>query len=733
MRTEQRIFARTAIALALAAAFAPAIAQQSSPGVNAPTDNNVRLGAGLLSGNQYDRTIFGQYNGLRDNDLNLLLDFDYMHFDENGMGSIIRGRNLGLDNREASFTTKKLGDWRLSLDYSELVHHEIRTINTAEGGYGTIKPQIFALPAAGTGSNVDLSVQRKGLGISGDKWVASNLQFEVNFKTEEKTGARLWGRGYDCAATVCTNTQNATNTKWATLLIPEPIDAQTKQIDARLNWTSGKLVLSGGYYGSFYTNHNGSVNPTVPNQLIGPGGNLVTLNPAAAGGTSLQGVLQSPLALPPDNQAHQFYVAGNYAFTQTTHSTFKAAYTHASQDEDFSAQGLNSAPVGRTNLNGSFDTLLLQGGVTSRPIGKLGLNANLRYEDRKDNTPIDYYNKEGAVMFTNGENSLKKLNAKVEATHPLPLATRGTVGIDYETLDRGTFTPTVVLAGITAIRQKNEELGYYAELRRTMAESVTGSLRYRRSTRDGNSWLKPNPAPGGVTPTSDAAIYATTGIFPYSMTNRQRDEIKATTEWMPVDRFSIQFVAQGTRDAYNAPNENRGLTEGGSRLFSLDAAYQITENWKASAFASAGDTFTVNTSSTAYIGDVKDHNIMYGIGLAGNLSGRTRVGASASLLKDKTHYGLGAPSGASANNVAQDAIGLPDVQFRELRLAAYMNFALAKNSDVRLDVMRVNSFLDEWAWQGIGVPYFYSDNTTVGLVNRDQHVTFLGASYIYRF
>ena len=56
---------------------------------------------------------------------------------------------------------------------------------------------------------------------------------------------------------------------------------------------------------------------------------LATLNPAVAGGTSLQNVLQLPMALPPDNQAHQFYVSGNYAWTPKTRSTWLPIRTKA--------------------------------------------------------------------------------------------------------------------------------------------------------------------------------------------------------------------------------------------------------------------------------------------------------------------------------------------------------------------------------------------------------------------
>jgi hypothetical protein len=288
-------------------------------------ESSVSLGAGIVTGNERDRSLFGQYNGLRENRGHLLLDLDYVNRDDaTGFWTTLRGRNLGLDSRDVGLSLGRQGDWRFSAEYSELVHREIRTINTGMLNAGSTTPTVVLI-TPGTGSDLDLQMKRKALGLSGDKWISAGLQLEVSFRNEDKDGARLWGRGYDCASYVCTTTQNAANTRWAVLMVPEPVNFNMKQVEAKLNFTGDRLFVSGGYYGSFFSNANGNVAPTVPNQLYGPTGLVATLNPAAAGGTSLQNVLQSPMALPPDNQAHQFYLSGNYAWTPKTRSTFKLA------------------------------------------------------------------------------------------------------------------------------------------------------------------------------------------------------------------------------------------------------------------------------------------------------------------------------------------------------------------------------------------------------------------------
>ncbi len=118
--------------------------------------------------------------------------------------------------------------------------------------------------------------------------------------------------------TVISNTASATNVVTALLMLPEPVNSTTKQFEAKLNFAGEKLNISGGYYGSFFTNSNGNLTATVPGILNNPFGGTGPLAPAVAGGTSLQNVMQMPTALPPDNQAHQIYVSGNYAFTPTT-------------------------------------------------------------------------------------------------------------------------------------------------------------------------------------------------------------------------------------------------------------------------------------------------------------------------------------------------------------------------------------------------------------------------------
>ena len=101
-------------------------------------------------------------------------------------------------------------------------------------------------------------------------------------------------------------------------------------------------------------------------------------------------------------------------------------------------------------------------------------------------------------------------------------------------------------------------------------------------------------------------------------------------------------------------------------------------------------------------------------------------------MTDVTKYSLSPDFATSAANVQQNAIGLPDAAFSETRYALFARQALSKNSDLRFDLARVISKLEEWSWGYKGVPFVYSDGTTVSL-NPHQQVTFGSVRYIYKF
>lgn len=777
-------FSKSLVALAVLAACTPVLADDAEVAQLTQPSSSITVGGAGLSGNQGDRAVFGQYNGLRGNNAYLLLDLDMARRD-NATGTTFnfKANNLGLENRDVSFSYERQGNWKIGGEYSELVHREIRTINTGMQGAGTASPTVTLLSTPGSGQDLNLKLKRVGAGITAEKWLSKDLQLELSFKNEDKSGSRLWGTGYACAAYVCTNSQTATNQTWALLLMPEPVDTTTKQLEAKLNYHFQNLNVTAGYYGSYFTNANGSINPHIPNQLLNPLGAVSTLSPAVAatviagGGTSLQNVLQAAIALPPDNQAHQFYVSGNYRFTPSTNATFKYAYTHATQDKDFAASGLTGGPAGVNNLGGVLDSTVAQLGLTARPLPKLSLLANVKYERKVDRTPEELYNVEGGGVspapnpatvlnpsnvnryWYNYHINSTKVVGKVEASYQLPLATRATVGVDYNTQDRP--VPLSIteeeLAGLGAVRAKNTEVGWRVELRRSMSDTLTGAVSYGESKRRGGDWtsLSNNAAfvaaglGYGKTGTADQFLALSAGnAFPMNMTDIDREKIKLSANYTPNEVFEVQLTADARKDTnatpFNAIALGKGWRESTASNLGLDASFAVSDKWKLNAFASQGSQIYKINHSTGYMADLNTRTETFGLGLNGKINSRLDVGAQVMYINDATRYGIQASTGTtgtlpnitatapSAANLAQVAIGVPDVRYETTAVTLTGKYAIHKNGDLRLSALYQRTKFNEWSWVYNGRSFVYQDNSTVGM-KPEQSLTYVGLSYIYRF
>ena len=800
------------IAVAVLAAIGQARAQVSDE-IKQLTEpeSSVTVGLAGVSGDSRDRAQFGMFNGMRNDRGYLLLDIDYLRRDNaTGTWASLQARNLGLDNREFAIGMHKQGNWKIFGEYNEITRHSPFAVNTAMRDAGSTRPTVVPLAVPGSGSDLDFKLARKAASAGIEKWLTPSLQFEASFKNEDKTGVRMWGRGYDCAAFVCgSSTTAAINQanflKNAILMMPEPINSTIRQFDAKLSFHNKKLNLTAAYYASFYTNANGNISPIVPNSLYGGNGTLVAaLYPAvgsniiAGGGTSLQNVLQSPMALQPDNQSHQFSVAGNYAFTPSTRATFRYGLTRATQDRDYAAMGLaGSAPAGMTNLGGRVDTTVGQIGITSRPIRDLSLVANLSYADKVDKTPQALYNVAAKAIFpatvppsfTNSNQpgipgavwnnlhiSNTNLIGKLEASYRLPDGYRATFGVDYRSIERVVPESRVeeALGGLGPLRKKTNETGYRFDVRRSMSETLNGSIGFSSSTRSGSDWtnlstLTPTlPTPN--TPVNTFLINTYCGgrecygqvlsagsilqlnantPFPVHMADLKRDKWKMSVDWTPFEKLSVQMQIEEGKDKNTMLVDpvagGKGWRQTRMAFYGVDVSYALSDTWKLTGYGSMGSQTNFINHSTGYMADINNRSEAYGLSLAGQASTKLQIGGNLSLVNEINRYAAAANTGTSgdrltgltvtqpsANNLAQAAVGLPNVIYRKMIFSVFGQYALSKKSDMRMDVSFQRAKFDDWIWGTAANPFVFSDNTTVNQ-QVNQNVTFVGASYSYRF
>lgn len=692
---------------------------------------SVTAGAAVLTGDKADRAYFGQYNGLRDQDFHGLLGFGYTRINPaSGLRIEATGSNLGLDTRELGFSWARQGNWGLRVDYGELVRRDPLTVNTGMTGGGGIGPVLNYLPAGpGSGFNFDLETRRRGLGAGFTKALGSDWSLDLGLNSENKKGERLSTIGFACPSSLAFScgATTAAATGSAVLLLPEPIDTNHTQAQARVSYAGAGAFLSAGYYGSLFSNQHGNVRAVVPAALNNPLGTRLPL------GAGLQSILSSPVALPPDNQAHQFDLTGNYAFTPSTRANFKLAWQSARQNQEFASAGLAGAPAGVTSLGGRVDTTTMQFGLSARPLPKLSLAADWRYEDRNDKTPLARYNVEGSSVYTNRNYSQTRARGKASATYQLPYQLAATAGVDYDFIDRNRFTGTSQVSGVSALREETEELGYRFELRRQMTETFSGAVSVHTSKRDGSAWLRPNPFTGVTEVTDPATQLSASAIYAPNLADRKRDKVKVYGAWQATDALSLQVAVENGKDRFDTPS-GYSVRDTRMDLVSLDATYVINDEWSVGAYYAESKQKLNQIRPQGYVLAYDNKNATAGVNVNGKVSEQLEVGGSIGWIDDRSVYAQSLDAGASNQSALLLAAtgGLPDVLFRRTELRLFGKYALSDKSSLRLDAIFYRARTNDWTWGYNGVPYLFGDNTTVTL-QPTQDVGFIGVTYTYSF
>jgi len=672
------------IAAALSCAFGPAAAQDADEVTRlTKPSSSVEVGIGAVSD---DNQRFGQYSGLNEDGAYGLIDLSVVRRDDaTGTWLRLTGRNLGFDNRELRFENERQGNWGYFIDYSQTPRFDPYTVTTTLAGVGTTTQTIAG---NATAQQYHLKTERDTLSVGFDKIISKSLGLQVRFRNEEKEGERLFGQG--------------TFTTWR--FLTDPIDQTTRQIEATLNYSAEGLQLSGGYYGTAFENRNNVLN--VGNALAG----------------------LSQMALPPDNESHQLYLAGGYSFSNTTRANFKLAYGRITQNDLFP-----TAPVAfsRTTLDGRIDTTLAQAGLTMRPMPKLSLRADLRYENRDDKTPVFLYFplQAGATSTSSGENEprdIKTTSGKLEASYRLPMNLRLTGGLEY--VEKKRNSPPVRSVGF---RETTDETSVRAELRRSISETATGAVSYIHSTRGGSDFL--------INTLVNGTIYSNQ-VAPWHLADRDRDMVRLTVNWMPSDPLSLNFRLDVARDEYSGRGisvVDQTVREGKAENYSIDAAYVFSDSVQGTAWYSINDTGLESQQCRAGAADACTPGVQqvwasnvrsladsFGLGLRAKVGAKVELNADLSQSKVRDEMLLTTIAGAATGT-------LEDINTKVTTVKLAAKYALQRNAGVRVTYIHDQYKTDDWTWANWN--YSLPDGGTTVLQDPNQKVDFVGVSYYYRF
>jgi MtrB/PioB family decaheme-associated outer membrane protein len=799
MTTLQGGFARRALVAAVQAALAIAVLP-AARAADVPADvaeltrpkSVVEVGALYVD---EDSAKFGEFNGLDKKGAYAIGNF--WLYGGGGDASAYRwrlfGTDLGLDTRAIQAEAGVQGNWRVTAGYDGVPRAYSDTYQTFWRGLGgtslTLPPgwpaaatrlssttsaggvlanwnniQAPNATAATTGGgpaqlvlanmgNFDVGTKRERANVAVSKALAPGWDVTASVKHEEKDGTKLSGINIGRFAGV-------------SALLPEPINSSTNQFEAALNYAGARANFSVGYYGSIYKNDT----------------DVWTVENAGANNAVLGNLAR--LVGAPDNQMHQVLFNGGYKFSNTTRLTLSGTYARLTQNESFL-----DIPAGATwvypesSPHAKVINTFFLAKLVSRPWKDLGVNAQYKYEDRDNRTPIEEFlttpDTPGAsTLFENEPIDRRVQQFNLDSDYRLARGQSIKAGYEWQEIKRTSKAPESPFRA-----DRNRENTLRIAYSNSMNEAWTGRVSYAYSERRLDEYEENNPRPTSPPAPFPAADPLLGGFEQFFLADRNRSKLRSSVSFQASDAVAITAGVDYNRDRY--PNLEFGLKNSDSWVLNLDGAFAASENLSFTAFYTFEDmkmrldslaiargltttnlvphvsgapcapyTNVANTLPADYFSDPcrlwseeqKDriHTLGLGARLRGLMGGRLELVGELAYSKAKTpisvnggtYYNNGVPSSATGNTWVP-AQSFQDItsEVTDLRLRAV--YALDKSSSLRFQYQYRKLKSSDWAYDAyiqsaLGV---LAVQNFVGpaITSPNYDVNVIGVAYIYRF
>lgn len=663
--------------------------------ISEPVYSEIELGIGYVSDDAYK---FGRYNGLQTKGPFLAGEIDTERFNENGRFWSIHGTRLGLESRYLRFEGGKQGSHKFFLEWDELPNYLDNTVKTPFLDVGS--DNLALPPGFDINTNLDANLNSFELKTKRERITAGasfvprqRWQFDVDFSHETKQGVDATGGAIANGATMAIG-----NT--FTSLVPEPIDYDTDLVNATLHYIGDQGQVDLTYHASLFNNTYASLTWDNPDPF----------SPGSAGSMSLA----------PDNEFHQLSLTAGYTLPYRSRLTGVVSMGRMTQNQNFQPYTINGAvtttPLPRNSLDGEVWLTNAQLKLSSRPVTKLRLNAELRYTERDNQTPVATYNYVVLDDYLgspvqNRPYSYKNNRINLDANYRFNAISSLRGGYKYDSMKRN-YTDVE--------REQTEENTVFAKWKVKPHSIVDVELYAEAGSRDGSEYN----TPVNVNPL----------LRKYHLADRDRTRLGTLVNYMATEKLFLSARADYNQDDYK--NTAIGLTEATQPVVTLDFSYQPRSNITTYGYytweniQSSQNGFDVSPSSTAeWQADFDDNFDTIGVGAKWTDIGKWDLGADFVYSK------------ASGNIVMKDLVNpgtedqYPDTRTELASLKLWTNYHYSKQLVYKLGYWLEDYSADNWAVDGLQ-PY---DPTTVArtlllgnqTLDYNVYVVTLSASYRY--
>ena len=506
--------------------------------ISDPIYSNIELGVGYVADDAY---FFGRYNGLQTKGPYLVGDIDAENFNDDGRFWSIRGTNLGLESRYLRMEGGKQGSHKFFLEWDELPNYRNNTGQTPFDGVGT--NNLTLPPGFDINTNLDanlnpfeLQTKRERVKAGANFVVKQRWLFDIDFSHENKQGVDATG-----GATITSGGQMVGGTY--TSLLPEPIDQDTDLVNATLSYAGDAGQVDLTYHASFFNNTYASLTWQDPFSPV-------------------SGVSAGSMSLAPDNEFHQLSLTGAYSLPYRSRITGVVSMGRMTQNQKFQPYTINPSistlPLPTDSLDGEVWLTNGQLKLSSRPLTKLRLNAELLYNERDNQTPVQTY---GYVILdgrsgsgvTNNPYSYKNSRFKLDANYRFNAITSLRGGYKYNAMTRSEFN---------AGREDTDENTLFAKLKVKPHSTIDLELYGEASSRDGSEFDQPG--------------YQDPLMRKYNLADRDRTKLGALINYMATEKLYLGARADYSEDDYT--DTEIGLTEASQPTVTVDVSYTPVNN-----------------------------------------------------------------------------------------------------------------------------------------------------------
>ena len=669
----------------------PSLTEEGEPVVpveiiSKPILNEMQLGLGYVSDDAYK---FGRYNGMQTKGPFIIGDFKGRYYEEDGHFWRVRGTNLGLESRYLLLEGGVQGSYKFFLEYDELPNYKNNTVQTPFSGIGGNN---LTLPAGFDIDNMtlnsfELETKRRRAKVGAMFIPKENWQFDIDFSHENKQGVDATGAAIANGATQLMRTTT-------TSLLPEPIDQDTDIVNATLSYAGDGGQVDLKYQMSLFDNNNDSLSWQDP------------FNPVATGSMSLA----------PDNEFHQLSLTGGYTLPYKSRLTGLISMGRMTQNQNFQPYTVGGALPATSSLNGEVWLTNAQLKLTSRPVNRLRLNAELRYNERDNKTSVAAYDyivldSHPGVTVQNRPYSYKNNRIKLDANYRFNAITSLRGGYKYNEMKRN-YT--------NAEREDTKEDTLFAKWKIKAHSTVDVALFGEVSSRDGsdyNSLATENPA-----------------MRKYYLADRDRTKVGTTIDYMATDKLFFSARVDYNKDDYT--DSVIGLTEAIQPVYTVDFSYQPRHNITTYGYytyeniESSQAGFDVSPSlTTNWEADFEDTFDTIGLGAKWTDLGKWELGADIVYSKSS-----GASQMKDLNNPGTED-QYPDTKTELTSVKLWSNYSYSKQLIYKVGFWFEDYTADNWAVDGLQ-PYDPTTATNILLLGNetlDYNVYVITVSANYRY